>query len=210
MEKKILEKRLGKIRNEVRKTGEPLSVVGSDDYGGIAGTFSVGSKMMLLDLMDKSNYQITGFIDLGSGTGEVVFSVAAKFDDILCVGVEVSKMIHNHVTRISEHICSHASIKDTDRVQFLNKNILNLLIENPNISHIFSFATGMSLSVFEHIVDIIITSSFVKHAFIVYRTLTEKEIPLLFKERQILRYSKHRIRMAGSGQMHTMWSIEFY
>lgn len=205
----MLKKRIDTLHRTVVKCGEPIPSVGSKDYGGITGTFVTASKILLIELIKKGESKITGFIDLGSGTGEVAYAMAIGFDDILSSGVEASEVIHEQVMRIHDHVCLKIKIEAPERIQLMNQNILDMISLDPKISHVFSFATGMPVKVFEHIVDLIITSSFVKQVFLVYRGLTEKTIEELFKEKKILGYSKHIISMAGSRQHHTMWEIQF-
>lgn len=206
----MLRGKIQKLHRTIMRCGEAVPPVGSEDYGGIAGTFITGSKKLLIDLIKKGDSRITGFVDLGSGTGEVVYTIAMKFDGIPSIGVEASSVVHDQVMRIHRYVCSESEIENHERIQFMNQNILDITSLDSRISHVFSFATGMPIKVFQHIIDLIITSSFVKQTFLVYPKLVEETIKQLFKEKKILNYSKHKIKMAGSNQSHTMWEIQFY
>jgi hypothetical protein len=207
--KSILTRKVSRLRASILKFGTPIPPVGSEDYAGISGTFSLKSKVDLLLLLTQYKETMTGFVDLGSGTGEIVYTMALQFPNIVTVGVEASKMICDHSASVSSYVCTKHQIENPERISFVHQNILDIVQLDKNISCVFSFAVGMPLRVFEHIIDLVKSSEFVKQFIIVYRNLKIGELISYFDNKSYSSTVVSRISMMGSGQKHQMFMIVF-
>ncbi len=210
---------IARLHSTIAKFGEPAAKVGSDDYGGISGTPSVATKSKILDLMSEP---VTGFVDLGSGLNDVVYTVAKFFPIIRTYGVEVSSVIVDHVNLTLPTICKQMEIDNLElfkrkedkagtiysrRIRITRKNILEIEHLSSDVSHLYSFAKGMPEPVLKKICDLIIKFTSIRQAFLILSISNETTMREYFPD-PMIRLSKHRATMRGSNRAFTLWVIE--
>jgi hypothetical protein len=199
-----------KLQTKIKNLGEPLPPIGDKQYGGIAGTLGIKSKLTVIEAM-MNNCPILGFIDLGSGNGDMCYAVAGVCPFIPVMGIESSEMIVQHATDFQDHVCSALSIADPKRITFVCDNIL-LLREIPiDCSHVFSFATGMPDHVITHMLDLVCNKALhVRQFCFIYRNAVSiSKLEKLIKCDRIKNIQRISVTMLRSAEKHPLFVIDF-
>lgn len=202
---KEIKKLIQQIQSQIKKIGEPSAPVGSDDYAGISGTLDVKSKYeIILKIVEP-----TGFLDLGSGNGDMCFAVAKIFPDISVMGIEGSQTIIDFVNAYTmPAILRRFEIpNDNNRIEMIHQNILTVDRIPLHISHLFSFAVGMPRKVIDHMLTLVENASYLKIFFFIYKSQISQELRSRFPESVEITFQP--VKMYQSGGQHRLFILKF-
>ena len=80
----------------------------------------------VIDIIKKFNYQESCFLDIGSGCGKIILSVASELN-IFCTGVEIDKLRFNKSLSLLENMDMF------EYVDFINKDFKDIYFGNYDI-----------------------------------------------------------------------------
>lgn len=202
------EKNIIQIQNLYKKCPVP-QVSGKDDSDYFPGKLNNKAIKEILSLAFFSGSH--GFMDFGSGDGNICLTVASEITTpgFHVYGIEKSEVIFKHAQQMLPGVCRKLSLPLTmqDRVVFELGDILSLTSIPDDISCAFSFALGMSPSVINHILSLVNRALQLKTFIFVYNDTNIHDIRMFIRREAEI--SRSDYFTTSPSKKVKMWIIQF-
>lgn len=202
------ERNILKIQNLYKKCPVP-QVSGKKDADYFPGKLNNKAIKEILSLIDRPESK--GFMDLGSGDGNICLTVVAEISnpEFHVYGIEKSDVIFKHAQQMLPGVCRKLSLPlDTqDRVVFEYGDILSLTSIPDDMTCAFSFALGMKSSVVNHVLCLVNRAIHLKTFIFVYNDTNIYDIRMFINRPAEITCSEYST--TSPSKKVKMWIIEF-